>query len=256
MKSTQEFSGSDLKLLIVEWMAAHGITVEITDDWSIDPSGDVTITKVIPIVGPVSPPFVTPVVPTPPPLVPPVIPAVSPGHTVVLNPPYSVTGSATMFGLDWDGADDQGDENKDGQPLTGFFTDPSTGKSYITHVKTQPGVSLPREVLLSTFLHIDDWATDGIDHSWSMHETILRQWVLGNQPLVTIDSEGASVLNHPIVDAGPTAGSGNALDLTYLTAHALNTNGKAVCTYMVSVADNPLEIRGWDFLKKRVSISP
>ena len=248
MKSTLELSGADLKNLIVEWMAEHGVVVSLKDEWTIDPAGDITITRVIPIVTPPAPPVVPPVVPV-------VIPVVTPGHTVTLDPPYSATGVATMFGLDWDGKDDQGDESKDGQPLSGFFTDPATGKSYVTHVKTLAGVSLPREVLLSTFLHVDDWATDGIDHSWSMHESVLRQWVLGNQPVVTIDSGGLTVSKQPIVDAGPTAGTGAAMDLTYFTAHALNTNGKAVCTYMILVANNPVPIRGWDFVNKRVGVS-
>jgi hypothetical protein len=245
MKVTYQLQASDLKAAIEMWMAARGTVVTDADDFTVEPDGTVTImVKGVPVV--TSPLGTTPVVTSVPA---PTVTIPLPGHMVTVDPPLSVTGKATMFGLNWDKSEDTGDQDKHGGDMTGFFIDPSTGKNYVTHNKTLAGCSLPREVLLSTFLKIDSWKSDGIDAVWSRSGSLLCQWVAGNKPLLTIDSGGLTVQGIPLVDAGPSANTGNAIDLTYATAHALNTNGDATATYMILVAGQPVPIRGWDSTK-------
>jgi hypothetical protein len=170
----------------------------------------------------------------------------APGHTVTENPPLSATGQATMFGLNWDGTIDQYDNG------IGFFADPKTGMPYVTRSTTLVGVSLPREVMLSTFLNIDVWQVKGIDRVWAAEAGEVQAYVTNNAPLITLDSGGLTVTDAPLVDAGPSAGTHNAIDLTYFVAHALNTQGAALATYRIDVAGKPLTIRGWDFETQRV----
>jgi hypothetical protein len=240
MKIDYSLSPEELKAAVGQYLVSLGHPVATTDSFVLNPDGTVTVEiaqeSPAAILSPKEvdstiQPVKTPTVPTS---------GLQQGHWVTLDPPYSVTGSGTMFGLDWDGGIDAGDNGE------GFFHDPATGKSYNTRVKTLEGVSLPREVMLSSFLHVDLWDTDGITPIWPKYASMLRQWVDGNKPLLTIDSGGNSVTSQPLVDAGPTAETDNAIDLTYATAHALNTHGKAACTYMIQVAGKPVEIRGWN----------
>jgi hypothetical protein len=212
------------------------------DVFTVGPDGTVTVVITEPDDMPAAPVIVSPPA-TLPVNVSPIAPisATTPGHLVQVDPPLSVTGPATEFGYR--------DPTDNG---IGFFYDPATGKPYLTNNDTIRGVSLPREVLLSTFLKIDSWKTEGIDLVWSRNGSMLRQWVDGNKPLVTIDSGGKSAHGLPIVDAGPTAGTDNAIDLTGKIAEELGTGGKAIATYMILIAGNPMEIRGWDFAKGRV----
>jgi hypothetical protein len=174
------------------------------------------------------------------PVVQPSSPGVS-GHTVTVDPPFSVTGRATMFGLNYDGSFDPADNG------IGFFADPGTGRSYNTRNEALKGCSLPREVMLSTFLSIDSWKTDGIDRIWAQNAASVQDYVKKNKPLLTIDSAGKTAVDVPLVDAGPTAETRNSIDLTFFVAHQLKTNGEALATYEILVDGTPLEIRGWNF---------
>jgi hypothetical protein len=166
----------------------------------------------------------------------------TPGHFVQVDPPFSLTGRATIFGLEWSGAKDSQDNGE------GFFKDTSTGKPYNTQDKKLQGVSLPREVMLSTFGISDEWRTRSISVVWKEKAYDLQKYVSDNAPLITIDSNGRSVSQVPLVDAGPSAYTKNAIDLTYATAHALYTEGDAQATYMIVGKDGkPIEIKGWDF---------
>ena len=182
------------------------------------------------------------IAPTPTPAVPPP----TPGHTVTVDPPLSVTGRATMFGLNWDGSTDTSDNGM------GFFTDPSTGRPYNTRNRELAGCSLPREVMLSTFLSIDSWKTAGIGQIWAHNCSSVQRYVTDNKPLITLDSGGKTASNVPLVDAGPSADTGNSIDLTYAVAHQLNTEGEALATYEILVDGNPLEIRGWNWATGKV----
>ena len=62
----------------------------------------------------------------------------------IIIPIGAVTGGMSIFGLDWDGSDDQGDEEPDGTPLKGAWGD-------TTHVKTLVGCALPIAVTKATF---------------------------------------------------------------------------------------------------------
>jgi hypothetical protein len=248
MKIDYSLSPEELKSAVEQYLVSLGHPVAATDSFVLNPDGTVTVEiaqdapqSIVPVKQvPTIQPIKTPVAPTS---------GLQKGNWVTLDPPYSVTGSGTMFGLDWNGSIDVLDNGQ------GFFIDPATGKPYNTQNKTLEGVSLPREVMLSSFLHVDLWDTDGITLVWSKYASMLRQWVLGgNKPLITIDSGGNSVTEQPLVDAGPTADTGNAIDLTYATAHALNTHGKAICTYMIQVAGKPIEIRGWNSKTGKVGL--
>lgn len=168
------------------------------------------------------------------------------GHMVTVNPPFSVTGRATMFGLNYDGSIDQSDNG------VGFFRDPTTNKSYNTRNQGLVGCSLPREVMLSTFLSIDTWKAGGIDSIWARNGSDVQNYVSTNRPLLTIDSGGKTASNVPLVDAGPTAGTGNAIDLTFAVAHQLSTKGAALATYEILVDAKPVEIKGWNWNTRKV----
>ena len=267
MKITYELSSADLKLAIESWMLTRGKPVTDADVFTVAVDGTVTVVITEPDDVPAVPagefkdlaeaiahaaslpggPFPVSAVMSPPATVPaivspiPPISTTTPGHMVQVDPPLSVTGQATEFGFH--------DPTDNG---LGFFYDPATSKPYQTNNDVIRGVSLPREVLLSTFLKIDSWKTEGITDVWSRNGSTLRQWVDGNKPRVTIDSGGKSATDLPIVDAGPTAGTGNAIDLTGAISKELGTNGDALATYMIVVSGKPVTIRGWDFAKGRV----
>jgi hypothetical protein len=241
LKTTYELGPARLKLAIEAYMASIGKPVTDADEFTVAADGTVTVVITEPDdVAPV-PSTTFPIRPLVPSGAIQAIVVPTPGHLVQVDPPLSVTGQATEFGFK--------DPQDNGQ---GFFYDPATGKPYATNNDTIRGVSLPREVLLSTFLKIDSWKTEGIDAVWSRNGSMLRQWVDGNKPFVTIDSGGKSAGGLPIVDAGPTAGTDNAIDLTAKVAQELGTGGKALATYMITVAGQPIPIRGWDFAKGRV----
>lgn len=247
MKVTYQLEPDDLKAALIAWMATRGTPISLSDEFDVTASGVVTIVAsnaptietdaVAAPITPIAAPVVSPIA-TSPIVVSPIAPisTTSPGHMVAVDPPLSVTGQATEFGFN--------DPTDNG---LGFFYDPATGKPYATNNDVLRGVSLPREVLLSTFLKIDSWKTEGITDVWSRNGSMLRQWVDGNEPLVTIDSGGKSCANLPIVDAGPTAGTGNAIDLTGAVTKELGTNGKALATFMIVVAGAPIPIRGWSW---------
>lgn len=186
--------------------------------------------------------------------VPPLPPQPIAGHEVTQDPPYSATVIATVFGKNWNGSNDIGDldpREPDGN-ARGFFIDPSTNAPYVTHVETLPGISLPREVLLSTFLGVDIWQQIGIDEAWSQYAADLREWVLHHQPSADADSGGKyTALGMPFVDAGPKQ-PGAGADLTYMSAHQLMTHGSALITYRVKVSGVVIPIRGWDFVHRRL----
>jgi hypothetical protein len=80
----------------------------------------------------------------------------------------------------------------------------------------------------------------------------VQEFVSANNPLLTVDSGGHTLRDARLVDAGPTAGTNNGLDLTYNSAHLLDTQGKALVTYKIVIAGQPVPIKGWLFDKRRV----
>lgn len=62
-----------------------------------------------------------------------------------LAPPYIVNMALlTIFGLEWDGSDDKGDQNPGGTPMKGAW-------GAETHNKSVIGCALPEKLLLATF---------------------------------------------------------------------------------------------------------
>ena len=256
---TVVLNSSVLKASIEMWLQAQGHTVSDSDVETIGADGTVTIAVTqAAVLTPVPlPPVALVPVPLPVATVPPVAALPIQGHLVVIDPPLSATGKCTMFGLDWDGSKDPEDNQE------GFFTDPSTGQSYNTGVQSLLGVSLPREVLMSSFGITDSWRIPALSDAntsavWAKNAAAVRQFAVSHKVTFTIDSGGLSVVKAVLVDAGPEAIGkngdciGNMADFTYATAHALNTNGEAVATLEMLVNGAPVEIRGWDFVNKRV----
>lgn len=256
---TVVLNSSVLKASIEMWLQAQGHTVSDSDVETIGADGNVTIVvSQAAVLTPVPLPPVA-LVPVPLPVAPVAPIAILPtqGHLVSLDPPMSATGKATMFGLNWDGARDQADNQQ------GFFTDPSTGKGYNTGVQTLLGISLPREILMSSFGISDAWRMPALSDQntaevWAKNAAAVRQFAISHRVTCTIDSGGMSVEKAVLVDAGPEAiGAhgdciGNLCDLTYATAHALSTKGDALATIELLVNGAPVEVRGWDFVNRRV----
>lgn len=224
-------TSNELQEAIKVWLESKGLKSDAGISFSVEAVG---------VTAPSLP--VTPIQPIQVPIV-----ALQPGRAITVDPPLSATVEATNFGFR-----DPGDNG------IGFFTNPVTGAEYRTNNATLIGASLPREVLLSTFLKVDDWRTSAIAAVWKKYAARLRQFVLINQPLLTIDSQGNQTLfKVPLVDAGPTASAGNVgdkngLDVTEAAKVALKTGGKAVCTYCIELGGALQEIRGWDFKAKKV----
>ena len=177
------------------------------------------------------------------------------GHQVTEDPPLSVTTRGTVFGLNYDGSNDIGDldPNQPDGNSRGFFIDPATNQPYVTHSQDLMGCSIPREVLLSTFMGVDAWQTQGIDKVWREYASDLLKWVSAKKPTLDIDSGGKyTILSVPLVDAGPEGTTHNGLDLTYKAAHALATFGAATCTYWILLSGKVQTIAGWDWSKNRV----
>ena len=246
-----------LKNATVMWLASQGHPVVDSDSFELNADG--TITVIVPSLAPVPPPIVAVATAVAPVVTNAIVEvaASTQGHYVQIDPPLSATGRATIFGLNYDGSNDPGDNR------IGFFTDPSTGKPYDTGVKALIGASLPREILMSSFGISDDWKTPEVSDAhtltvWEQHAGAVRKFALSHNVTLTIDSGGFSAQRVKLVDAGPEAVGvngctiGNLIDLTYGAAHALNTKGDAICTIELLVNGAPIEIRGWDFANKRV----
>lgn len=231
-KSTKFIDHTELKSVIIYWLKSHGTNIPDDAIFSIDSNGNVTITSSVEINYPPGSNNI-PVVDVHP------VVALTPGHAISQDPPFSCTGKSTMFGLNWDGSIDTGDNGQ------GFFGPNTRNETLI-------GASIPREILLFTFLEDDSWIKVGIDEAWKANSDILKTWVSNHKPLLTIDSSGNTLFNVPLVDAGPDATVHNSIDLTYLAAHKLNTKGDALATYSISVNGQLVEIKGWDFKNQKV----
>ena len=247
-----------LKAATEMWLAAQGHPVMDTDSFTLNADGSITVTVPPVVAATVIAPIVSTAIKIATASTPTAMSEAAQGHLVQLDPPLSATGRATMFGLNYDGSNDPGDNR------VGFFTDPSTLKPYNTGIKTLIGASLPREILMSSFGISDDWKTPSVSDEntltvWEKNADAVRAFALNHNVTLTIDSGGSySSQNVKLVDAGPEAVGangcciGNMVDLTYGAAHALNTNGDAICTIELLVNGSPIEIKGWNFVNKRV----
>lgn len=156
-------------------------------------------------------------------------PAVTPTAAYPVSP-FSVTGRATCFGFE-----DKGDNG------IGFFNDPATGKPYETNNKTIVGVAIPEEVLMSTL---------GLLGKWAQNAEAVQKWHADNSPKVKVWSAKGITAVADLVDVGPSAFTGNALDRTYGLCEAIGevydaNSGSSTNTYSLLVGGNPVEIKGW-----------
>jgi hypothetical protein len=136
-----------------------------------------------------------------------------------------VVGEATVFGLNYDGSPDPGDNG------VGAWGAKTNNTDIV-------GVSLPEGVMISTF---------GFSGTWAENHSKVGEYLAKNKTQVSVTKDGKTVLAD-VVDAGPAGRTHNALDLTYNLAHQLNTDGKAIVSYSIMNGSVPMEIKGWDFV--------
>jgi hypothetical protein len=145
------------------------------------------------------------------------------------NSQTSVTGRATIFGLNYDGSMDAGDHG------IGAWGTHTANKELI-------GVSLPEGVIVSTF---------GFEGTWRQDAAKVGRFLTEKKIQVEVFRNGKTILA-TVCDAGPARTYKgkllhNAIDLTYALAHELDTSGDATVTYRILKDGSPMEIKGWDF---------
>ena len=145
------------------------------------------------------------------------------------NSQTSVTGRATIFGLNYDGSMDAGDHG------IGAWGTHTANKELI-------GVSLPEGVMVSTF---------GFEGTWRQDAAKVGRFLTEKKIQVEVFRNGKTILA-TVCDAGPARTYKgkllhNAIDLTYALAHELDTSGDATVTYRILKDGLPMEIKGWDF---------
>ena len=135
------------------------------------------------------------------------------------QPRPSVTGCATIFGLNWDGSVDTADNGR------GFY-------DYNTRDASLIGVSLPASV---------------IDKTIGMHDDpkIFVQ-IKSLAYVVKVMSQSGASIEAPIVDVGPAGWTGNAIDLTFGATRKLGLKDNCMVTYwIISSAHKSIPILGW-----------
>jgi hypothetical protein len=144
-----------------------------------------------------------------------------------LGAPYGdsydrIVGNGTTWGLDYDsGKDDAEDPN------------PTTAFGFNSHDKDIEGASLPISVIKNS---IGDYEND---------PNIMAAIRRGDYKLAVTNQDGLTK-TVPLIDAGPAEWTGNAIDLTYKTAHDLNTGGKAKVGYQLLGPDGQVvPIKGY-----------
>jgi hypothetical protein len=230
MITTYLLGPARLKIAIEHYMASIGKPVTDADTFTVGPDGTVTVVITEPDKTATSIPIPASTLP--------VAAFLAAGHMVVANPPFSATGIDTEFGYK-----DPGDNG------IGFFIDPATSEPYDTNNKDLVGISLPREVLLSTFGISDDWRTEETLTVWKKFATTVQILARSFKITANVDGGGKSLRGIPLVDVGPTRTTGNLVDLTDAAAIALGTGGKAVCTFELLKNGVPMELKGIDFAK-------
>src|SRR5208282_387862 len=138
----------------------------------------------------------------------------------------TLVGEATMFALNWNGSIDRYDNG------IGAW-------GYKTTSTLNMGCSLPEAILI---------ATAGLTGTWKQCSAEVGKWLQDNAVQVNVVRGAVSALCD-VVDAGPSRGTHNIIDLMYAPAHLLQTNGKAVVSIQILVKGQPVEIKGWDSVK-------
>jgi len=250
MKILYTLDHTELKAAVEMYLSSQGHPVADSDTFTLNPDETVTVEIAqapvaehpmapgLVFVPPVIESATTPVQTAHTPLVAVSLPRVIEGHMVLSDPPLSATGNDTEFGYR-----DPGDNG------IGFFTDPVTLEPYDTDNTTLVGISLPREILLSTFGISESWRTAPIKEVWNVCASRVQSFVKMNKVRVNVDGGGKSLRGIPLVDVGPTAATGNLIDLTEAAATILGTGGKAKATFELLVNGIPAILKGINFEK-------
>jgi hypothetical protein len=206
MKIDYSLSPEELKAAVEQYLVALGHPVATTDSFVLNPDGTVTVE-----IAQESPAAILP-------------PKQVGSSSLPPDPPYSITGRATIFGLNYDGSVDKSDNGQ------GFF-------GYNTRDKSLIGASVPEEVLIATL---------GLTGLWGHNAEAVLKWAKEQQPVVMVWSQrtGKSALA-ALVDVGPALSTGNALDRTYGLCEALGDLDNGICTYCIDVGGKPIELKGW-----------
>jgi peptidoglycan hydrolase-like protein with peptidoglycan-binding domain len=139
---------------------------------------------------------------------------------------YSGSGRATIFGLNYDGNPDPEDNGE------GFF-------EYNTSTTSLHGVALPVATLDSVLGAFNGsvarLGASIVEHAPGRYiNDLIRQKIKAKDFVVSVtNKDGVTDPNCPIVDIGPAQHTGNDIDLTYATAHALSTGGDAQVTFSI-----------------------
>jgi hypothetical protein len=148
-----------------------------------------------------------------------------------------VTGRSTVFGLNYSGSIDTGDNGQ------GFF-------GYNTRNKALLGVSLPVSVLDGTLGAFGGKVADLGSRAVEIRPgkylvPSVAHDIKSGRFQVRVTNKAGKQIVASIVDVGPAAWTGNAIDLTYGAARALETHGDATVTYEMLDNGEPIEIKGW-----------
>ena len=154
-------------------------------------------------------------------------------------PSGSVTGGMSIFGLNWDGSDDEGDEEPDGTPLKGAWGD-------VTHNKTVIGVALPITVGQKTF---------GSGAKPTGYTVYVYSMVTGELAKATVVDKGPAARVHRPIDG--TYGLHNALGHLDYGIKKYGTYTKFPATFPVTfwIEDQHgliKPIQGWDSVTGQV----
>jgi len=130
----------------------------------------------------------------------------------------SITGRSTIFGLNYNGSIDRTDNGE------GYF-------GYNTRDKSLIGVSLPIPV---------------VDQSIGNHRLQSVVKSIKNKEYTVHVIYGDKSIIAPIVDVGPAAWTGNAIDLTYGAVQALSIPDNSIVSYeILNSKGDPIQIKGW-----------
>lgn len=175
--------------------------------------------------------------------------------TPIPQAPFSATGNASVFGRGYKGEDDSGDLEPDGKDSTGFFFDPATGKNFETHNAVLIGASLPREILLSTLLGVEDWRTQPVRDVFAKHGHLIQKAITDAKLVVTVHDFKTSMTadSIPLVDVGPSAEVNKLLDRTLGLCNLMNSHDDShVAVWIHGPDKKPLALKGWLFDAQKV----
>lgn len=142
-------------------------------------------------------------------------PAVADPDAQKANPgsQFIARGRQTVFGLNYDGSIDKGDNG------IGFFRDPVTGRPYDTQNPNLVGASLNVGIFNGTI--------------GNRYDKNIQAAVSKGQYKVQVTTDDGKSLILPMVDNGPAGWTGNAIDLTKGATDALGIKDNSILNYQI-----------------------